>query len=590
VEEVIRSLIDQEIIYHDGERWRVKGSIETAAVPAGLRSLIRGRVDRLHAEVRQVLQSAAVIGRLVPLRLLGQINPAPITLEEALWELQERGLVYQEQVLPEKIYSFQHSLTQETIYDGMLRRERAALHLRVAETMEMLYAEGIERHYEMLAHHYERAGSDAKAIEYLYLSAEKAKRNSAYEAALTACERALARLGELPEGPERAAQELRLQTGLGPVLIAVRGFGAPEVAHVYRRARERCNQLGETPELFPVLCGLWLFHLTRADNATARELAEELTRLAWGHPDTALSMIAHISLGHTLFWQGEFVAAREQLQTGLELYDPMSHRSLMFLYGQDFGVAGRTQAAWNLWMLGNPDEAWRQCDEALRLAFDLRHPFTLTSAMYLPIALAFFARDVPAVRERTEELIRVATEQGYPLWVAMGTLYRGWVVSREGCGEAGISLMQRSIDALAATGFDLGLTCSMMELGDACLHIGQTEAGLAAVEKGLAAAEATGERYCEAELHRLKGELLLALSPEQGAEAEGCFRRALEVARGQQARSWELRAATSLGRLWQRHDKRDAARALLAPVYAGFTEGFDRADLQDARALLDGLA
>jgi class 3 adenylate cyclase/predicted ATPase len=590
VEEVVRSLIDREVFYRDGERWDVREPFPIEPVPMTVQNMIQSRVDRLGPEVKRVLQWAAVIGRRVPVRLLDRVSPAAIELEDAISELEAKGLLYQEHVVPERVYSFQHALTQETVYEGLLQRERTTIHREVAEAMEALYASALDRHHETLAHHYERGGCAGKAIEYLYLAGEKAKQRSAGEAAVASFERALALLEALPEGAERVAQEVRLLTGLGPVLIAGRGYGAPEVEQLYRRARDLCNQLGSAPELFPVIGGLWNFHLTRADCATAWELAEELLRLAGSSADPAPMMVARISLGCTLFWQGEFAPALEQIQRGLDLYDPERHRPLMFLYGLDFGAMGQGYAAWARWFLGYPDQAWRQSEEALQYARALSHPFSLIHVLYLPLVLAFFQRDVTSVQERVEEIIALAAEHGFPFWAALGMLDRGWVLARSGAPDEGIAAMRQAIATIEALGFDLGQTCSMFELADAFLYLGRADDGLIAVETGLAAAARTGERYLEAELHRMKGELLLLLSAGNETEAEGCFRQALEVARRQQAKSWELPAAISLARLWRRQGKRQEARALLASCYGWFTEGFDTATLREARALLDTLS
>jgi class 3 adenylate cyclase/tetratricopeptide (TPR) repeat protein len=588
VEEVLRSLIDQEVLCRDGDRWVVREGLPSDAVPMTVQSMIQSRVDRLDSEVKRVLQWAAVIGRRVPVRLLDRISPSAIELEVALSELEGKGLVYQEQVVPERVYSFQHALTQETIYHGLLQRERVSIHRDVAEAMEALYASAPDPQHEALAHHYERGGCAPKAVEYLHRAGEKAKQRSAGEAAATSFERALALLEGLPSAPERAAQELRLLTSLGPVLIAGRGYGAPEVEQVYRRARDLCDRLGNAPELFPVIGGLWSFRLARADCDGARELGEELFRVAQGQADPALMMVAQISLGCTRFWQGEFAPCLEHVERGLELYDPAEHRSLMFLFGLDFGVLGQDFAAWSRWFLGYPDQAWRQGEEALQRARELSHPFTLMQAVYLPLVLRFFERDVSSVQERVEEIITLATEQGFPFWAALGMLDRGWVWARSGAPDEGLAAMRQAIATIEGLGFDLGQTCSAFELADACHHLGEVEEGLAAVEMGLAAAGRTGERYLEAELHRLKGELLLRSAGNE-TEAEACFLQALEVARRQQAKSWELPAAISLARLWRRQGKRAEARALLAGLYGWFTEGLDTPTLREARELLDTL-
>jgi predicted ATPase len=362
--------------------------------------------------------------------------------------------------------------------------------------------------------------------------------------------------------------------------------------------RALCQQVGETPQLFQVLRGLWYFYLLRVELQTARELGEQLLTLAQHIGDPALFLEAHYTLGNTLNYMGEFAAAQAHLEQGIALYDPQQHRSHAVRYGQDPGVVCRSYAALTLWYLGYPDQALQRSHEALALARELEYPYSLALALYFAALLHQFRRERQRTQERAEAAIALASEGGFTVVVAGGTFLRGWALTErsptpgagQGQGEAGLAQMHQGLAAFHATGAETFRPYFLSLLAAASAQVGRREEGLTLLAEALAVTNEKGERRCEAELHRLKGLLLLARTTGQDTEAETCFRQALDIARRQQAKSWELRAAMSLSRLWQRQDKRDAARELLAEVYGWFTEGFDTADLQEAKALLTELA
>jgi predicted ATPase len=402
-------------------------------------------------------------------------------------------------------------------------------------------------------------------------------------------------LATLPDTLERAQQELDLQTTLGPALMFTKGQAAPEVLQAYARARELCQQVGETPQLFQVLRGLWVFYILRLELQTALELGEHLLTLAQQVGDPALLLEAHYPLGNTLNYLGEFAAAQAHLAQGIALYDPQQHHAHAFRYGHDPGVICRAYAGVTLWWLGYPDQALQRSHEALTLARELAHSFSLGSALFFAAWLHHLRRECPLTHERAEALIALATEQGSAQLVAVGTFFRGCALAEwapapgagQGQVEAGIAQMQQGLAGWRATGAEVLRPYGLALLAKASAKLGQREAGLTLLAEALAVLNDTGERRWEAELHRLKGELLLAHAVGHDAEAEICFRQALAVARQQQAKSWELRAAMSMSRLWQRQGKRTEARELLVPIYGWFTEGFDTADLQEAKALLE---
>jgi predicted ATPase len=405
-------------------------------------------------------------------------------------------------------------------------------------------------------------------------------------------------LKTLPESPAHAQQELVLQTTLGSALMATKGYAAPQVLHAYARARELCQQVGETTQLFQVLRGLWYFYLLRLEIQTARELGEHLLTMAQHMGDPALLLEAHYALGNSLNYLGEFAAAQAHFAQGIARYDPQRHRTHTFHYGQDPGVACRAYAAWTLWFLGYPDHAQQQSHEALTLARELAHPFSLGFALFFAAWLHQLRREGHLTYERAEAVIALGAEQGFAHWVAGGTMLRGWALaegsSAPGPGqthiEEGMAQMRQGLDAWRATGAQVARPYFLALLAEAYGKVAQVEEGLTLAAEGLGAAHDNEERRWDAELYRLKGELLRARAVEQDTEAETCFHQALAIARRQQAKSWELRAAMSLCRLWQQQGKRAEARALLAPIYGWFTEGFDTADLQEAKALLETLS
>jgi predicted ATPase len=374
--------------------------------------------------------------------------------------------------------------------------------------------------------------------------------------------------------------------------VVTRGPASTAVEQVYVRAQELCQQVGETPHLFPVLWGLWRLSHSRGEYQRARALGEQLLSLAQQLHDAALLLEAHHALWATLFHTGEFASTQAHLEHGRALYDPQQHRSHALLYGgHDPGVCCLSHAAWSLWILGYPDQALQSMREALTLAHALAHPFSLANALRFATTLHQSRREPQAAHERVEACVVLADEQGFAEVLAEATIMRGWALAAQGRGTEGMAQMRQGLAAYRASGTDRQRPYYLALLAEGYGSIGQTAEGLSLLTEALALVDKIGEQGWGAELHRLQGELLLAQEGErqQVQEAEACFHQALNVARRQQAKSWELRAAMGLSRLWQRQGKRDDARQLLTPVYGWFTEGFETADLQEAKALLEEL-
>jgi predicted ATPase len=409
----------------------------------------------------------------------------------------------------------------------------------------------------------------------------------AHREAIAYLRRALALLQAMAETPQRFQCELPVQLALGPSLMVTRGFAAPEVADTYARARQLCEQLGDQLQLFPALFGLWRSSHVRGQLPTARALGEQLLSLANAQDDPLLFVEAQGPLGQTLCMQGEPTLALEHLQRVVALYEPHWHRTLAVRCGYDPGVYAHVMEAWVLWVLGYPAQGLQRSHATLRLAHEQAHPFTLSLTLVTIVILQHMRRQGEPTREHVQASLGLSTEYGFPYLAAIGTVLQGWELTNMAQVAEGITQMRQGLATLRARGAEILRPSLLALLADACTRDGQIEAGFSVLEEALVTADQHTECFYAAELHRLKGELMLRKRME--AEAEACFQSALDIAQRQRARLLELRAAMSLVRLWQQQGKRATARELLAPVYGWFTEGLDTADLQEAKALLDAL-
>jgi TOMM system kinase/cyclase fusion protein len=592
VEEFTKTVLESGVLRQTDEHYALTRLLPALAIPVTLHDSLMARLDRL-ITAKGVAQLAAIIGRHFPYELLHAVSHLDdATLQRELGHLVEAELLYQRGLPPHATYTFKHALIQEAAYQSLLKRTRQQYHQRLAEVLLERFPDTAETQPEVVAHHFTEAGLMTQAIDYWHTAGQRATQRSAHVEAIAHLTRGLELLLTLPDTPERALRELTLQLALGAPLQATKGYAAPERRQVYTRAVELCQQLGETPQLFPALFGMCQYYVMAGELQTAREIEGQLLRLAQHQHDPGLLLEAHRVLAFTLFCLGEPAFAREHAEQGISLYDPQQHRVHAFLYGQDPGSSCRIYMALCLWHLGYPDQALRRSDELLRLAQDLSHAYSLAHALGLTAMTHQFRQERQATQEWAEAAITLSTEQGFPLWMALGTILRGWTLAAQGHGEEGLAQMHQGLEAWRGTGTEALRSYFLALLAEAYGELGLTEAGLTVLVEALAIVDRSGERFYEAELYRLKGELL------QNAECgirhatctpEECFRQAIDIARRQQAKSLELRAAMSLSRLWQQQGRRTAARQVLAEVYAGFTEGFDTADLQAAKALLDAL-
>ena len=589
VEEMTKAVLESGVLKEWEGQYECAGSLSSLSIPSTLQDLLMARLDRLGTG-KAVAQFAAVIGRQFSYALLRAMSPwEEATLQRELGRLVEAELVYQQGAIPHATYLFKHALVQDIAYESLLRRTRQQYHAHIANVLEMRFPKTIEAQPELLAHHYTEAGLYAQAIGYWQQAGQQAIQRSANLEASQHLTTGLALLATLPETLARAQQELDLRMALGPALIATQGPATLEVEQTYARTRALCQQIGETPQLLSTLWGLCRFYRARGALPTARELGEQLYRLAQREAAPTPRLEAHDALGSTLFHLGEYATAQTHLEQGIALTDPTVQRALTLRHDVAPGVTCLAYAANILWCLGFPARAVRRSQEALALAQTLSHPYSLAFAQYWAALLHHRRREASAVQAQAEALLTLATAQGFPLWVGLGTCCHGWSLAMQGQCEVGLAQMRQGLAVVLAAGYMLARPLCLVLLAEAAGHVGQVEEGSRLLAEALVAFEDSGRGDLLAETYRLQGELLLRQAAPDAVQAEACFQQAVAVARHQQAKSWELRAATSLTRLWQSQGKRQDAHDLLAPVYNWFTEGFDTADLKDAKALLDEL-
>jgi predicted ATPase len=465
----------------------------------------------------------------------------------------------------------------------------AGIYEAVGNELEQLYGEQTEAIAVELARHFEGAGLLPKAVDYLQEAGNRAVRLSANTEAIAHFYRALALLETLPETIERDRQELALQIALFAPLAGAKGYGAPELGRVYTRAQVLSERAGEPGQVFLVFYGLWGHNFVQGDMKLARELAMQCLTLAEKLQERALLMEGHRMTDETAFHRGELVTAREHLERTLSLYDPQLHSAHATVYGQDPGVASYSHGSWILWHLGYPDQARKMGQQAVTLGEDVSHPFSLAFGLCYNAVLHQFCGDEQRVDELAEAAVSLSTEQEFVAWLAFVTVLRGWVQASRGHKAEGIAQMCQGLADFQTISIHLHRPYFLALLAEAYGEVGQPAEGLTLLAEATTIVEQGEVRHYEAELYRLKGELSL-MGGEEEVAVEADFRQAMDIARRQSAKSLELRAATSLSRLWLKGGKPDEARQLLAEVYNWFTEGFDTADLLEAKALLDAMA
>lgn len=590
VEELTKMVLESGILR---ERDQLRGFAEpipSLAIPTTLQDSLMARLDRL-SHVKGLAQLGAALGREFPYGLLQALSPLrEASLQEALSQLVEADILHQLGMPPRAAYVFKHVLLQEAAYGTMLKSKRREVHRKIALALQETSPEVVADEPEILAHHCEAAGLVKEAVGYWYRAGQKALTSSASVEAVSHLTKGLRSLKELPAGPQRSQLELTLQMALGLGLIATHGYSSEQVLNTFARAHELCGELGESAQLFSVVFGLFMFHAVRSDRKETRETTSQLLRLAKRSGDPNLLVEAYAAMSVSELLQGAHTSAHEHIAQCLSHYDPPRHRSHVFVYGHDPGAVVHAYSGLNLWFLGYPDQALSSIETALSLARESSHPFTQAHVLSTSAELRHLRREFREVSELAGRNVALSIEQRFPLWIGAGYCEQGWVLSCQGDVREGINRMKEGMALVRGTGSRARRPYHQLNLTELYLRAGMISEGLAEVDEALSACYDSLTHYYLAELHRLRGELLLRSSGDMRAEAESCFRQALDVARDQRARSLELRAAMSLCGLLAGNGRRGEAREVLAGIFGAFTEGFETADLREAKVLLDELS
>jgi predicted ATPase len=597
---IVDELLRQGLLYEGAVGADVSKAIGAirGAVPESLRQIIEKQLYQVSPEDRGLLEVASLAGREFSAAAVAAVgNQDTEDIEARLTVLAQHGQFIRPEGLVEwpdgtvaAGYGFLHDLYRETLYERVPPSRKRRWHLQIGARKETGYGVRAREIAAELAVHFVQGHDPGRAVRYLQYASENALQRSAHQEAVTHLTQGIALLAPLPETPERAQQELRMQTALGSALMVTQGFGHAEVERTYARARALCQQVGDTPELFPVLSGLWRYANGRAQHQQAWELGEHLLTVAQQSDDPGLLLQAHHALWTTAYNTGALATAYQHVEHGLALYTPEQHHAQTERYGgHDPGVCGRSFAAKLLWLLGYPDQAEQWNEAAVVLAQELGHPFTLGHTLQSAARLHQWQRDVQRTYERATAALRLGTAQGAQYLVANNTVRLGWAMAMQGRVEEGITQISQGLAAWRTIGTSHLRAGFLAMLAEVYGKVGRLAEGLAALDEALDIIKATGGRLSEAEFYGFKGDLLWH-ADRRPEDAETCFHHALTIARQQQAKSLELCAALRLSRLWQHQGKRAAAYDLLAPVYGWFTEGFDTPNLQEAKALLAALS
>ena len=616
---VVEELVRQQAIVLEDDSWLFKGGLETIGTPESIRQLVERQVGRLSPEQQRVLEVASVVGAefavaTVAAGLKAELDPVEEICEDLAWQsqfIEEIGVAEWPDGTLSGHYKFRHTLYQEVLYGQIGESRRVRLHRLIGGSLEAAYQTQAGELAAELALHFEQGRDYQRASQYLRQAAENASRRHAYQETIRHFRRALAVLPHLSDTPDRSQDELALHMALSAPLAAVNGWGNAEVEATYRQAQLLCEQQSDRRRSLPVLFGLWLVYHTRAELAAAHDIATQLLQLTQETQLTNFLMEAQHAMGNTLLRLGDLETARTHLEQSSQNYDPPGHQSLAFDNALDGGVAGYGYSAWVLWHLGYPDQAKRKIQEMFTLAEQRAQPLSLAWAYNAAAWVYQLCREPAAVLDAVEKGLAVDNDYGFAQLLAAGTIAQGWALVEQGQTEEGIAQLQQGLSAIRTTGTQIGSPWYLSLLAEALGKAGQIQDGLSLIDEAFAVIEKTGERLSEAECYRLRGELLLnderktrnaerRKKPKQMPsvhrssfivhhfeEAEVCYQQAIEIARQQNAKSFELRAATSLARLWQRQGKSQEAHTLLSDVYNWFTEGFETLDFQEAKAVLE---
>jgi len=602
---LIEDMLERTLLARRDGRWHLHAGAEAlrSSIPEGMRAVIEPCLDRLAPAERRLIESASIFGLEFPAHAIaaiaaGNAELGDVEAVEALCD----GLVRRQQVLRaagestwpsgrwSARYAFRHALFRQVAYQRIAPSTCRRLHQAAGECLEAEYGSRTQEVASELAAHFERSRDVDRAIRYHEQAAHHAGSRNANEEAIAHLRRALTLLATLPSTRERDVRELRLQAAIGPPLTAVRGWSHPENEHAYARARELAARIGESPDLPRVLAGLADAYLVKGEFGTSAEVAREALAVAERTGEAFDLVSAHCQTGMPLFFQGDFARALRHLEHSADLYDPAAHAALAYSTGIDRGINSRVYAGLCHLYVGHLDRALAVSEAAVSLARQVKHPLSLAQALFFAGFTHFTRGDLTRTRERVDEVVALAAELGFPLYTAVGTFLRGRArIESDDC-DVGLAEMRQAIVELARIASGLAAPQFLGLLAEGLRKVGRHDEALQALALGVAQADGQGQHYYDAELHRLRADILLDTDSQAFDDAAALYSQALEIARRQQARLFELRAAVGMARLWQRQSKRDSARALLAPVYAWFEEGGDTHDLRAARELLAELS
>jgi predicted ATPase len=596
VEEMTRAVLEAA---SEGDAGKTIAAVPPTAlaVPASLHASLMARLDRL-GPAKEIAQIGAVIGREFSHPVLAAVTPKDEkALQSALDALTEAGLLFRQGVPPNASYLFKHALVQDVAYGTLLREPRRALHARIAETLESKFAEIADNQPELIARHCTEAGLIEKAAGFWGKAGQRSLERSALVEAAEQLKRALDQISTLPITTTLRREQIKLQIGLITALMNVKGYAAPETKAAEERARlllEEAEALGEPPDdpllLFSVLHGVWLANYVAFNGIVMRELAVQLLGLAEKQGATTPLMIGHRVMGNSLLHGGNTAECRAHFDQAIALYNPEQHRSLATRFGQDMKVIVLSWRALAQWLLGYPEAALADANQAINEARGIGQAASVMYALGIASFVFVTRGDYKIANTRSDEVIALADEKGASFWKTQGMRLRGQCLALTGKSADAVEVLTSAVNAYRSAGSTALVPLDMLYLAQAHADLGQFADAWSCIGEAMKAEEAAKDRLWEADILRVAGEIALDSPEPDPVKAQAYFERALAVARQQQAKSWELRAAMSLARLWRDQGKVQQARELLAPVYGWFTEGFDTRDLKEAKALLEELA
>ncbi len=588
LEELTANLLESGMLTEENNTFSLKAPLKELSIPDSLQALLMERIDRFGPS-KEIVQIGAAIGREFSYELLRDVvDVTEGQLKTALPLFVESGFLLQEGEIPEAKYQFKHALFQDAAYNTLPRKARRTLHARIATTLESRFAERVKTEPEFLAYHHEQAGLIKRAIDYWRLAAQRDVARSANVEAISHFDRALQILNDLPEGSERDHLELALLIARGAPLLLVKGYASDGIEHNYLRARSLSLANPGSEEYFLSLWGLWVFHLVRGPLAKACALAEDLLAWATHQQNPDLLIRAHESVGSTYSFLGRFDEAKAHLQEAKSLYDPQRHRSHFLPYTQDPGITARIMLARILWILGELDQVEMLLAEAIAMARELEHPFTMAFTLATASWVYSTLHDTEQTLRLTEEAIELSTKYSFEVPLAWAMSFQGWALAEQG-NEKGIDRLEEGLSSAQKAKASLNHTYTLAILAENHLRHGRMVDGLLVIQQAQELAASQGEQCWQAELLRLKGELLLAQSDQSISTAEQCFSEALRIAQDQYANMLKLRAATSMAKLLMKMNKLDTAKRILNPICSQFSDRVTTPDLSEARAILEQL-